>query len=120
MARSKAEGERIMAIKSLLWGLSASTLGAASPASSQTWDGRGWMWHHNWGWGFGGGLGMILFWALIVFLIVLAVRGVSSGRAERAAPARTTDSALQILQERFARGEIDKTEYEERRKVLAS
>ncbi len=28
------------------------------------------------------------------------------------------DSATQILKERFARGEIDKAEYEERRRVL--
>jgi uncharacterized membrane protein len=29
-------------------------------------------------------------------------------------------AALEILKERFARGEIDKTEFEERRQVLAS
>ncbi len=62
---------------------------------------------------------MILFWVLIVILIVFAVRGVSRTRTERGAPTRAADSALQILQERFARGEIDKTEYEERRKILA-
>ena len=28
------------------------------------------------------------------------------------------DNALQILKERFARGEIDKAEYEERRRML--
>jgi putative membrane protein len=106
-----------MAMRSLLGGLSVSTLGAVAPAWSQTWDGHGWMFHRYWGWG--GGLGMIVFWALIIVLIVVLVRGLGGGRAERGAPAPVANSALQILQERFARGEIDKTEFEERRKILA-
>jgi putative membrane protein len=66
----------------------------------------------------GGGLGMILFWGLIILLVVLAIRwfgGFGSGRDS--AP---TDHKmpLQILDERYARGEIDKKEYEERRKTL--
>lgn len=104
-----------MSMRSLLGGLSASTLGAVPPAWSQTPGGRDWMWHQSWGWGFGGGLGMIVFWAVIILLIVLVVRGIGGSRGERPPPA---NSALQILQERFARGEIDRTEYEERRKTL--
>ena len=59
---------------------------------------------------------MIAFWAVIILLIVLVVRGTGGRRAEHSAPA--TGSALQILQERFARGEIDRNEYQERRKIL--
>ncbi len=109
-----------MAIRSFLYSVSA--LGAASPAWSQTWPDDHWMWHSHWGWGgmWAGGLGMLLFWGVIILLIVLLVRGLGGGRAERGASAPGANSALQILQERFARGEIDKSEYEERRKVLAS
>jgi hypothetical protein len=33
---------------------------------------------------------------------------------------RATSSALDVLKERFARGEIDKVEFEERRQVLSA
>ena len=68
------------------------------------------------GLGFGGpgfGIGMFLFWGLIIGLVVLALRGFgagSAGRAER--------SALDILRERYARGEIDKSEFERKREDL--
>lgn len=110
-----------MATRSFLYLVSA--LGAVSPAWSQTGPGDHWMWRSHWGWGgmWPGGVGMLLFWGVIILLIVLVVRGLSGGRADRgASSAPAANSALQILQERFARGEIDKDEYEERRKVLAS
>lgn len=98
----------------------AALLAAATPASAQDGRGPGWMmWDTQGGWGgvMGSGFGMIVFWGLIVLLIVLAARWFSSsgdvgGRAEK--------TPLQILQERYARGEIDKEEYEERRKTLSS
>jgi len=59
---------------------------------------------------------MLLFIAAVVVLVVLAVRwlGGTGGATPRASQSR----ALEILKERFARGEIDKEEFEERRRAL--
>ena len=73
----------------------------------------------NWGWGhmmFGGAM-MFAFWGAIILLIVLAIRWMTMGDSDGRGEARSP-SALDILQERFAKGEIDSNEYEERRKVL--
>jgi len=53
---------------------------------------------------------VLLFWAAVIALIVWIVRrlGSPSGR----------DNGLRILQERFARGEIDQQEFEQRKAVL--
>jgi putative membrane protein len=58
------------------------------------------------------GLGSVLFIALIVFGIVLLLRQPPSGDS------RGGDSARRILDERFARGEIDQDEYRRRRATL--
>lgn len=60
---------------------------------------------------------MVFFWGGLVLLVVLAARwlgGSSSGRASR----HDGRNALDILEERFARGEIDKKEFEERKRTL--
>ncbi len=74
------------------------------------------MWGGEWGWGgmFLGPVFGILFIAAIAVAVVLVVRALGGGRAARAGGA----SALGILDERFARGEIDREEYEERKRVL--
>ncbi len=71
------------------------------------------MWGDGW-WGFGMGLVWLVFLGLIVTGIVLVIRGSSEGGSGRS---RGT-SALDILDDRFARGEIDREEYEERKRVL--
>jgi putative membrane protein len=67
-----------------------------------------------------GGLGMLLFWGLIIVVLVLLVRALSGRSSDSgesgATPPRPTP--LEILRERYARGEIDKAEFEERRKTL--
>ncbi|MDP6774906.1 MAG: SHOCT domain-containing protein [Rhodospirillales bacterium] len=73
-----------------------------------------------WGWGgmILGPIMMIVFIAVAVVVVVLLVRwlgGTGHGGAVHGPPGRT---ALDILKERFARGEIDKEEFEERRRVL--
>ena len=68
-----------------------------------------------WNWGAGGWLGglwMVLFWVGVVLLIVWAIRGLSTVQSP------VGRSALDILEERFARGEIDTTELVERRREL--
>ena len=69
--------------------------------------------------------GWMLLWSLpllvlVVLGIVLVVRALRSPprRGTEAAPQRAT--ALEILEERFARGEIDRQEFEERRRSLCS
>ena len=99
--------------------LSSLFITQASEAMAQP-QGRDWMWHSSWGWGhmvFGMAM-MILFWGAIILLIVLLVRWLSgTGLQHQLPPAQRTP--LDILKERFARGEIDKEEYEERRKLLS-
>ena len=58
------------------------------------------------------GLGMILVWGLILVVVLLLVRAIGGGFP------RAGKSARQVLDERFARGEIDQREYEERRRLL--
>jgi putative membrane protein len=71
---------------------------------------------HNMGWwGYAGmGIGMVVFWALIVAGIVALVMFVSGERKTPQAP----PSPEQILAARFARGEINETEYRDRHAVL--
>jgi putative membrane protein len=67
------------------------------------------------GWIFGP-IMMILFVAVIVAVVVLVVRWLG-GAGAGGAGARPK-AALDILEERFARGEIDKDEFETRRQTL--
>jgi putative membrane protein len=74
------------------------------------------------GWGYGmGWFGMIImaaFWIAVIVGIVFLIRWlVLSTRAE-GHKAHHEDSALEILKKRYARGEIDKEEFEEKKKDL--
>jgi putative membrane protein len=66
-----------------------------------------------------GSIMMVVFWGGIIVLVVLAVRWLGSGAAGLTAAAPAKKTALEILEERFARGEIDKEEYQERRRLLS-
>ena len=71
-----------------------------------------------WGWGgmIFGPIMMIVFIALIVGAVVLVIRWTGLGGS---AVAGGANKARHILDERFARGEIDKDDYEERKRVLS-
>jgi putative membrane protein len=74
---------------------------------------------HNMGWwGYAGmGIGMVLFWALLIAGIVALVVYTTGNRPDRQTPSETT-SPEQVLAARFARGEINETEYRDRLAVL--
>lgn len=69
------------------------------------------------GMGFFGGLMMIVFWVAIIFLIVWAVKEVS-GRNNSSSNIGSGKKALDILKERYAKGEIDKAEFEAKKRDL--
>ncbi len=68
------------------------------------------------GWGLYMPIIMIVFWGLVIWGIVALVRGVSS--RNNTGSSASAESALEILKRRYARGEITKQEYEERKKDL--
>ena len=79
------------------------------------------MWGFD-GFGFGGGgmgIGMLLFWGLIIAAIVVLARGFG-GKSEGSEPRLREKTPLDILGERYARGEIGKAEYEEKRRDLSA
>ena len=61
---------------------------------------------------------MPFFWLLILIGIIAVIAGaVQGGSGVSASPSRET--ALDILRKRYARGEIGKEEFEEKRKGLS-
>lgn len=71
----------------------------------------------GWGWGMGfGWIFMVVFWALIIFGIVALAKwlfSASSGGSSGKGP-------LEVLKERYARGEITREQYEQMRRDIQS
>lgn len=74
----------------------------------------------SWGWGMGFGMiSMVLFWVLIILGIVILVKWIAAGSSGSDSGAAREKTALDILKERYARGEIDREEFEQKKKDLA-
>jgi len=71
------------------------------------------------GMGFGG-IGMLIFWGLIIAGVVLLARWFGAGPSSSSAATPPGRTALDILGERYANGEIDKDEYEQKRRDLCA
>lgn len=104
----------------------AGGLGAALPALAQgttTYGyghGPGMMWNGGWAGWFIGPVMMLLFLAAAVAVVVLLVRWLGGTDHHRGQPPRRHEtSALEILEQRFARGEIDEEEFRKRKQALS-
>ena len=62
----------------------------------------------------GGGIMMVVFWGLIIYLIVWAVKKMSG------TDSHSNSNALDVLKDRYAKGEIDKKEFEEKSRDIKS
>lgn len=81
----------------------------------------GGMWGHGWGWAgwtmFG--VVMVVFWAIVITAVIVAIRYAGGSRNTAGAPATYGPPRPEdVLAERFARGEIDEDEYRRRVTVL--
>lgn len=75
-------------------------------------------------WGFGngmggwfGGIGMILFWGILILLVWYLIKQIGGGGASGKGSTQS-ESALDILKKRYARGEISKEEFDRMKQDL--
>ena len=79
------------------------------------------MWEHTGGWGMGWiGLGivhMVLFWGVVIVVIVMLVRWLS-GESGTGSPSPAAKTPMDILRERYARGDVDHADFDRMRRDL--
>jgi putative membrane protein len=86
---------------------------------------RGYGWEHGpgmMGGGYGGswlgGILMVIFWIAVIIGIIFLIRWLVQSTGSGGHGARSEESAVDILKKRYARGEIDKKEFDARKKDL--
>ena len=72
----------------------------------------------SWGWGFLGAVHMVLWWVLIILGIVVLVKWLTVGFGSSSGGRADEGRALEVLKERYARGEIGKEEFEQKKRDL--
>ncbi len=84
-----------------------------------------WPEHSHWAMGhhgmMGGGMGivMIIFWLVLIAAFVLLISGAVNGIRGAKQNQNDAQNSLEILKQRYARGEIDKTEFEAKHRDLS-
>ncbi|MBI5306467.1 SHOCT domain-containing protein [Candidatus Wolfebacteria bacterium] len=69
------------------------------------------------GFGFFGGIFMIFWWILIIAGVVALIKWLG-GQSHDSHAHKREKTSLEILKERYAKGEIDRKEFEEKKKDL--
>ena len=114
----KTNKVKLMCLLGAAAGPAVASSAVADVGAQGGWNHHGMMWGGGAGW-FIGPIMMLLFLVAAVAVVVLAVRwlGGADGARPRAGQKATT-SAQEILEERFARGEIDEEEFRQRKQAL--
>ncbi len=107
----KGEAMRSMAVSAAVV-LSGVAMPMVAWAQQRPYD---WGMHYMWGpWGIGMMLMMLVFGGLVIVALVLGIRWlITEGKEPR------SDSALDILRQRYARGEISKEEFDAKKQELS-
>jgi len=74
---------------------------------------------HWWGFGWHGGIFMIVFWVVVLLFLVLLIKWLVQSGGRDKTTGDNADHALEILRERYARGEIEKEEFDAKKKDLS-
>jgi len=88
--------------------LQPSLLMANSAQMMGNWDDHSMGWFGGMGW-----ISMLFFWGLVILLIIALIKWIMTPKTSSAL------SALEILKARYAKGEIDKQEFENKKKDLS-
>jgi putative membrane protein len=70
--------------------------------------------------GWFGGIFMIVFWILILVGLVFVIRWLIQATGKKGESGQRGSRAMEILRERYARGEIDKVQFEDMKRDLAN
>ena len=71
-------------------------------------------WGHMMGYGYGGGF----MWVILVVLVGVVIYFLLQASKSKGSAGSTTETPLDILKKRYAKGEIDKEEFEQKKKDL--
>jgi putative membrane protein len=74
----------------------------------------------SWGMGWFGGIFMIVFWILILVGLVFVIRWLIQATGKKGDSLQHGSRAMEILKERYARGEIDKAQFEAMKRDLSN
>jgi len=89
----------------------SSTEALAQGGNNQGWHmGPGMM--GGWGMGWFGGIFMMIFWVLILVGLIFLIKWLIQSTNRVKSDAGNSNRAVEILKERYARGELDKVEFE--------
>ncbi len=104
------------------WGLAVGFALVSAPAMALAQQGRPYYGDHMWGLGWGGwffGPLMIIFWlVLLVVVVILVLRWLGVTETPGRRSGKPGPDAMDLLRERFAKGEIDEAEFEKCRALL--